>query len=871
MSAQHLVRTKLYPPALLTDVVPRKRLDAALDQLSALRLFMIQAPAGYGKTTLISNWLHQQNKAFAWYSLGESDNNGTRFLQYLLAALEPFLPELASLQEELKHDILDAEAVLTSLINNLTNLEQELILVLDDYHLISKQEVHALIQFFLEHMPRHLHMVMTSRNTIPLALAKFRVRRQVLEVTAHDLRFTQNEVELFLNSLMGLNLTSQELAVLEQRTEGWVASLQLAALSLQAGADNSRFLNTFQDSDPFVFEYLADEVFEQQSQEVQTFLLETSILERFNQELCKNLTSLEDAADVLEAILEAKLFIIPLDTQQVWFRYHHLFADFLQTKLKKERAENLADLHTRASNWFEKQALLDEAIHHAIAGNDIERAVKLVETHSQQVMWQRDDRPTLRNWLTNLPEEVVRASPRLSLDNAWLLASSSESERWIEDAERALQHSGQKADALQGEALVLWAERSIAKGEVEQALEQLNQALELLKDSYLCGMAEQTKGYLLRVTGEVTAAEQTLRKAAERCKEAQNLIGELASLCDLAEVLKLQGRLNEAKQIFETCLQLAQQGRKQPAHTGSAALVGLADVLREQNDLEAALRYAKEGLELGQKISYLSIEVYAHEVLARIYLAKGEVDSTRRHLDSILLRSNTLQSRRRRAHIEAHCSSLWLALGELNKAKKWIEDYPFQLKRGARQERDYIGLCRILLAQDKPAEALKTLDELYLQSKQAKRFGRTTEVLILKARALQILDRQEKALEVLEEALALGEPEGYVRLFADEGEGFKRLLQQAISTSRHTKYLGKLLKSFSQLLEQGLTQTLLTKREVQILELIAQGLSNEAIAEKLIRSVGTIKTHSSNIYSKLGVTSRTEAVARARELTLLDV
>ena len=859
-----LLRTKLFMPSNPTGIA-RPTLMARLGDSLKRHLTLVCAPAGYGKTTLVSHWLKGRPIPTAWLSLDEADNDAERFWRYSITALQALSSDSEDALAALKPPLSSRET-LTQLINVLTDLAQESVLVWDDYHEMVSEEIHDSVMFFLEHLPPHLHIIMTSRHEPPLPLSRMRVRGQLLELSANDLRFSHSEAASFLNEVMGLALSEKEVAALEARTEGWVASLQLAALTLQNSSDPKAAIATFAGTAHHVFDYLLSEVLNQQDKEMQAFLLQTSLLERFNAELCGAVTGVENANELLERIQKARLFLLPLDETRTWFRYHHLFAETLQQRLKQLRPERIPDLHASAAEWLEANGFTDEAVRHVIAGGDMERAVTLVEKHDRRFMWLRDELTTLRRWLQALPEEVIRARPRLCLDTAWLQIGQRGSERWLEDAERLLKEKDDAA--MRGELAILWAEVAINKGDVEAALEQLDRSLELLpkEDVILRGMATQSRGYVLRVRGNVREAEATLRKAVHLTQQCGNKISELFALTDLGEVLKAQARLSEAKQVFEQAVARAREGHKEATDSACAALIGMADVEREWNQLARAKSHALKGLELARQARFSAVEVYAQVVLAQISQAQSDTSQADEHLrsaEAIL----SLQDVRRRERLDAERVRLYLWQGKLAKALRWAQTEQTTNRQG-QEERERITLARALLAQGKIDEGLSLIRALL---KPAQRAGRTVSIIELKvfeALALESKGHTNEALEVFGVALKLAEPEGFIRLFIDEGQPVLTLLQRDLAEGVAPAYVSKLLTSF-ETPEKDATSGLLTKRELEILKLIAEGLSNDAIAEKLIRSLGTVKTHTSNIYSKLGVKNRTEAVARARELELL--
>ena len=665
------------------------------------------------------------------------------------------------------------------------------------------------------------------------------------------------------------------MAALEARSEGWIAGLQLAALSLQDGDRESEVRTALQAVDRYAFDYLAEEVLARQPDEVRSFLLETSILDRFNAELAAHLTGSGDARAMLDRLDRANLFLLPLDPERHWYRYHALFGDFLRARLHGMRPEWSQRLSVRASEWFEAQGFTDEAVKYVLAGGEIERAVALVEAHSGSLIWRRDDRPTVHRWLEALPEEVIRARPRLSLDQAWLALGSGLSERRLEDAERLLAgRDDLEATSMRGEIADLRGEIAVNRGEVDEALAHFRTALEILPDDaeLLRGTVMQARGYTLRVAGKVREAESALREAERLCNSAGNVPGVLSALGDLGEVLKLQGRLHEARRTFERALEAAGEGRDRPALTVCAALVGLGDVLREQGDLDRASSRVDEGLELANLVGFYPVRLYGYLVQARIRVAAGDPQGAAAPMQLVLDLASRETNPRRAAQLAADAALLQLRLGETAAALCWAEAQPGvpAAAERDRRESECITLARSLLIQGRPAQALELLDAQRDLAEAAGRDGRVIEMRILTALAFQAMGEAKRAREALRAALERAEPEGYVRVFLDEGEPLLALLRGALADGVTPDYVSRLLKASVRTEAAPSSDSILTARELEVLELIAEGLSNQAIAERLIRSVGTVKAHTSSIYGKLGVGNRTEAVARARALGLLD-
>ncbi len=862
-----VLQTKLIAPPPTNSLVVRPLLEQQLTKLlnPAYTLALICAPAGFGKSTLVSHWLLAQKHCSAWFSVDEGDNEPLRFWSYILEAANKLQKGIATEAQETLETSQEHRAALTILLNNLATLESSVILVLDDYHLINNEQIHQGISFLLEHLPKQLKLIFTSRSEPPLPLGRLRVRGQLLELGIQELSFTTSETTDFLNRAMCLDLSTKDIEALVARTEGWAASLQLAALSLQRESNPQDFIEAFTGSDRYVLDYLVQEVLARQDAQMQEFLLHTSVLKRLCGPLCEAITNFDNAGKLLLQASQANLFLIPLDNARKWFRYHHLFAEFLQQRLRESRPELFSELNSRASLWFEARGLIDDAVQHVLAGSDMERAVELLETYGKHMLWQRDERPTLKYWFDSLPQEVIRASPRLCLDYAWLYFVGQDAENWLQDTERLLANrEDTRAMLMRGEVAILRAENATHQGEISLALDFLEQGLQLVPHAevYMRGFALQSMGYALRIKGEVTRAEKALNEAYHLCNTAGNFVGEIAALTDLAEVHKLRGYLGKAEQILHQALKVANKNRNQPTHIASATLVGLASVLYEKNHLAEALQHAREGLKLAKQVGYNHVEVYAYLTLAKLQQAQGDVEEANEQikLAAVALKDD-LSGR-----IEAQLMRFRLKQGQINAVSQWASE-----RVGANHhEQVLLTLARVHLAEGNTEESLLHLEDLLSTAQQGKLRGRIIEIYALQALALAKQGEDKQALKALQNALTLAESEGFVRVFVDEGDPMYNLLQNALAQGVTPTYTSTLLKTFGSSSPNKKFSSLLTERELEILTLIAQGFSNKDIAKKLIRSLGTVKVHTSNIYSKLGAKNRTEAVARARELGIIN-
>jgi LuxR family maltose regulon positive regulatory protein len=922
-----LLTTKLYVPRLRASRVWRPRLVARLRQdLDQRKLTLISAPTGFGKTTLLSEWLFQKDEGermkdesflhpsslilhpskVAWLSLDKDDNDLVRFLTYVIAALQTVHPALGETTLAMLHPAqsFPLEAMLIPLLNDLVALPEESVLVLDDYHVIEIENIHQAVTFLLDHLPPHLHLMILSRTTPPLPLGHLRARGQLLELHAADLRFTPAEAAEFLNQVMGLNLSKADIELLETRTEGWIAGLQLAALSMQGrdAQDIPGFLASFSGSHPYILDYLAEEVLQRQPEPIQAFLLQTSILDRLCGPLCDAILSdfrlpilnfgleakntfenrkskIENSQRVLEYLEQSNLFIVPLDDERHWYRYHHLFAELLRNFLqKKVGTSGVTGLHRRAAAWFEQQGLVAEAMSHALAAADVERAARLVEQHAQ-TLFSRSEMTTLLSWLDALPAELIRSQPQLSLFQAWALALTGQ----FEAAETALPESERQP----GEVAAIRATVAYLRRNMPRAIALYGQALETLpeENSFLRGAVALSLGIAYSWTGQVTQAGQALSQASAISRASGNLHVALTAMWNLAQLQIEQGHLRRAVELCRQALELAEtdrQGDQGLPPAAGGAYVSLGALLYEQNDLEGAAAQLEAGIKLGEQGADLAILALGYLALARIKRAQADPKGALELANQAEQLARRYNSPYWTAQAAAYQARLWLAEGQLEGVVRWAQEYQLSAANEVNYlyEAEYLTLARLLLAQGKWAEAVALLERLRQAAGAGQRLGRVLEVLILEALAYQAQSAPGQALVCLQQALTLAEPEGYVRLFLDEGQPIIMLFAAAGDDlpAPHQAYVDSLLAAHrreqekilhpSSLRLQPLIEPL-SERELEILSLIAAGMSNGEIAEKLVVTVGTVKWHLNNIYGKLGVRSRTQAAAKVRELGLL--
>lgn len=878
-----LLRTKLYLPSARPGLVARPRLTARLNGALTRPLALLSAPPGFGKTSLLSEWIEQRKPLVAWLALDADDNDPVRFWEYFIAALQQIDATAGSLSLALLQSGMASplDAMLMTLVNEIDALGKELVLVLDDYHVIETPSIHQKLSFLLDHLPRNMHLIISSRADPPLQIARLRARDQLIELHESDLRFRATEAAAFLNEAMGLSLPLEQIAALETRTEGWIAGLQLAALSLRGREDSSSFVQAFTGSHRFVLDYLTDEVLAGQTESVQNFLLQTSILERLNASLCDALTGRADSQALLEELERRNLFLIALNDERQWYRYHHLFADVLRHRLTEKSPSALAELHLRASEWFESEGLVTEAVNHALAAPAWERAARLTENASESLR-QRGETATLTHWIRTLPDSVRRAHPALCLTYARALvdvARFGDAETFVAEAEQCIQSSPQvntvMADSLRGRALALRTQFFNTRGEFRRAIELAQRAAQLLPadDVSWRSWVSLSLASALRFTSNWSMANETFQEAAALSESAGDYASALFALSSRGEVLEAEGQLRQAVQQFDQVLQLARMWGIPNAPVTGYALMGLGRVRCEWNELDTALNLVHTGLARGQEAEIMDVLLRGHLAQARIRQAQGGMDDALAALDEADAVAEKMGVAQVKDWISALRAQVWLARGDTDAALDWANHFAGQM-----QDVVYpgvpIALSKVWLAKREPNQALLLLEHALQSAQAVGRLGNAIHILAVKAIVYHAQGDPEQALATLEHALELAEPEGYVRVFADEGAPMARLLRRMFTRSSATDYVRRLLDTLGESAPIDLPVATnlpdpLSSRELEVLRLIAEGATNKEIADELVLTVNTVKKHISNIFEKLHASNRTQAIARARELNLV--
>ena len=915
-----ILATKLLVPYPRTDLVPRPHLIERLDQGMNCTLTVISASAGFGKTTLLSEWcaiLQERNTRLAWLSLDADDNDPTRFLVYLIRSLGTLEDDVAegALSLLVSPSPPTIETVITALINRLAEMDDDFVFILDDYHTVTSNPIHRAMAFLLDHVPRQMHLVIAGRTEPPLPLARLRGNGQLIEFGAADLRFSRKEAAVFLRQIVSPDLTDQEIDVLASKVEGWVAGLQMAALTMRGQKDASHYIENFAGDDRNIQDYFLEEVLLKQTEEVQTFLLETSILDRVTGSLCNAVTGRNDGQIMLDKLERANLFIGHLDTTRKWYRYHRLFLDHLRQRLWHIDAEKIQGLHLRASKWYAENNLLDEALGHAMASKDYKWLIELLSMAGWPMLMHGEVNILLA-CLEALPEETVRSQPRLSLLHAWALLRSirfDDVERRLNDAEKGLdqeemneeeqQDSSLEVRNMLGAVAALRASLASNLGDVSRTIAFSQKALEYISDenSEFNEITSVLRGIVARNLGEAYAGKDDLNAAIRAHTEAIALSQPAGDLFEtviaesrLGTLYELKGHLHQAAKTYYQALETAEKQESEPIPISALAHLGLAEILREWNRLSEARDHIERAIETNWnwKQTILLPEAYAN--LARVMYAQGDIDEA----FETLAQAKQVAQEQRFLRISGYISTvearIWLGTGNLERTMGWARELgmsadddlshvPFHILRSR-----YITLARLHIARDELDIAAALLDRLLTAAEDAGRMGGLIEILVCQAMVLQTKSDIPQAVAKLKRALILAEPEGYIRTFSQEGVAMARLLGRVMKeqgartpyTSYEvlSRYVGRLMSALEPDIETssektGAAQPLLeplSDRELEVLQLLANGLSNREIADKLYVAVNTIKTHIRNIYGKLYVRSRTQAVARANDLNLLE-
>lgn len=857
------------------------------------RLILVAAPAGYGKTTLISKWLRETLVPSAWLSLDEGDNDPIRFLQYLVTALQKIIPTVGV---DLPGMLGGAQPVpfdtlMNLLINEVAEHATPFVLVLDDFHLIHNQRILEMLTFLLEHMPPSMHLALLSRTDPPFPLSRLRARDQIVDIRADQLRFNLDEIAIFLNEAMGLRLSADDIAALEARTEGWIAGLQLAALSMQGSQDNHRFVTAFAGSHRYIMDYLAEEALNAQPDEVRSFLLQTSILDRMCGSLCDAVVEVDGAERsngqlMLEALEHMNLFVVPLDNEQHWYRYHHLFADVLNRQLEKQFPHQLYDLHHRASQWYERNGFVSEAIRHTLAAGDQDFAIQLIEDNGCQLMM-RGEGFTLLNWIEAV-EAHSEDRPWFAILKAWAFALNGYLDR-VESALRPVDRfvssstSNLKMKIMLGSMAAVRAYLANMRGDSDQAIAFAQQALGYLPDRVpfarsLRSLATSILGDASWLNGDLETAREAYMEAVRIGRAAGNIQLTIIANSHIAETLIEQGQLHAAARTFAESLKMATGQNGEASPLAARVHAGLSQVSYEWNHLEAVTRHVHQCIELSRQWESIEFQAVGYVMLARLEQAQCHPEKAK---DAMRI-ADDLEGSYPLAHrhsiwVRSALACLWIAQGNPERAASFLQKDGIEMDGEISYLRapESLVLLHLLLFQTDYDALLKLSQRLLQRAEAAKRMGQVIEILVLQALAFQGKAEMDQALAALGKALSLAQSEGYVRIFLDEGTAMAKLLHQARAHRIQAGYAAELLDAMGESVSaiQAPAQSLiepLTVRELEVMRLIEAGHSNQEIASKLVVSIPTVKRHISNIYAKLGAKSRTQAVSLGKELRLFE-
>jgi LuxR family transcriptional regulator, maltose regulon positive regulatory protein len=905
-----LMLTKLCIPPVHRHIISRVSLLERLNEGMDRKLTIISASAGFGKTILLSEWATCSPWIVAWISLDRSDNDPTRFWEYLITALRKVQPALGEHVIMLLRtpQAIAIEAVLTVLINEITLIEQDFALVLDDYEVISSSEIHQAMNFLLDHLPQRMHLFIASRIDLPFPLTRLRARRHLLELYTADLRLTSDEIKNFFAQRTHIPLSAETLAILASRTEGWITGLELVALSLQKCADLLAFIDAFSGNDSYVLDYLANEVFQQQSEEIQAFLLDTSILDHLNSSLCDALALRNDSQYLLEQLEKTNIFTFLLDNRQInsqkrWYRYHNMFRDFLQDYLHRYHAHRVDVLYLRACDWYESAGLLKEAVRYALAAKDFNKAARLI-SQIGQMMIRQNEVATLLQWLGVLPEEVMSSFPHLCLLQAWLLMITGKlhlvekwlrySQSWLEKKQEdvSTQPLQQQEDVrkIRGMLATFRAHIAAFQGDIPATIASANLALANLpeEDDFLRSLNALNLGAAYWLNEDIVAATQAFAQARKSSQKSDNLYVILIALCCLAHVCIARGQLRQAFKLAQQALQLTTERNCDLWWAVAGTYTCISQLFCEWNDLDNALLYAEKGLTLSKQAGYQDMLAYSYTMLAKTKQAQGKVEEARQILEQ---EETSLQHHPRQSWIVASMATTHIRLslmqGNMERVNAWQPDnmcnyvHIFEM----------LTLVRIYIAKERLDDAYAILYRKMVNLVHKDHISIHIEMHLLKALVYYHRQMLDQAVLSLEDALELAEPEGYLRLIVSEGLPIAKILAEIVE--RRLKGRSQIARTFSleyiqrllaacepltngtgQVIEDfsskgsQLPDQLLTKRELEIMRFVVVGMSNREISEKIFISEHTVKWYVKSIYSKIGVHNRAQAVVRANELHL---
>jgi ATP/maltotriose-dependent transcriptional regulator MalT len=891
----NLLRTKFHTPQVRSDWLRRPRLEKRLKQGLDRRLTLVSAPAGFGKSSLVASSLPESNHHAIWLSLDEGDNDAVRFWTYIIAAIQAVKQDVGDEARQIitAPQLRRTDPAIISLLNEISELGDDLVLVLDDYHLIEVEQVHEGLSYLLDHQPANLHIVLISRADPPISLARLRAHGQLIEIRAADLEFSAAEAAILFNDMLDLNLNPKQVAALNERTEGWIVGLQLAALSLRGHPAYDTFFERFTGSHQFILDYLTEEVLHALSDAQHQFLLRTSILGRFCGALCRAVTGDAASQQLLDEIRRNNLFLIPLDTDGHWFRYHQLFAEVLYALLKRNHPGEIAALHLKAAAWFESEGHPGEAVDHALRSGDMVRARELVFKHWLPV-FHRGEIATVLRWLDALPEEIERDDPSVSLARCWALflrGQNSAVGPHLEQANNAYERSvgvgtlsGAQRDLVAGQLAMMRSVLARGRGEHASSVALAEEAVRLMSPETLEGIGT---GWIMLAAaragaGDFDGAIEAYEHGIALSHAEGNLIAAYGCIYGQAMYMLVQGRLNEAENLCRSAINRAVSEGHGDFPAAGSLYITMARISLERNHLDEAGAYLNTGLRIARPGGFGEAVRTGRYLRAHLAAARGDLDAATHIFQDAERIVNAMDDPYLSGELNWEWARLCLKAGDLDAAREKL--HILEEKIAATQHANLLlwRRClfpRLLCAEGRYEEALTALDESIRHTRAMNSNGELIRLLAMQALALEALGDRLPARCALHEALALGAPEGYIWLWLNAGPGLEPLLRD-LRADRNTSqsyhpYLDSLLDACraafgeSARPQPGDLLDPLTPRELEIMRLIGKGYSNPEIASELVVTINTIKKHTSNIYGKLGVRSRTQAIARAHELNLL--
>jgi len=863
-----VLSTKLYIPPIRPEAVRRQRLIRCLDKGLKGKLTLISASAGFGKTSMLSQWIESCRQSIAWISLDEEHRDPTSFLTYIIAAIQTVSADFGiDMQFVLQSpQPPSVEYVVVNLLNEMASISNPFVLVLDDYHMTDSEEIDKILKMIIENQPVSLHLIISTREDPHLPLSRLRASDLLNEVRASDLRFTGTEASDFLNKVMKLDLSSSDITALENRTEGWIAGLQLAAISMRGQSDSSRFIELFTGSHHFILDYLIEEVLNKQPESIQLFLIGTSILNRLSAPLCDYLLNdpLISGSEILKYLEQNNLFIIPLDEERCWYRYHHLFLELLRVRLQQSSFDSVK-LHCRASQWFMENDLHIEAFHHSVAAGDIDRTIRILEGNGIPRHSRRNVSAIL-GWLQSLSEEVLNSRPLLWITYASVSVGTgriSGATEKLNKAETLLKNVALD-DRIRDFHGRIAAMRAILAIPLYKGEEIYRQSLKALDNLSLANMSARTTstwtmGQAYELMGKPDEAKQAYSNAIPMGHSSGNHLFAILAEASLGDLFEQDNDFNKA---IVTYRHVQQQIGKQPLPVLCEVFLGLARIHYQRNQLEKARHYCDLAIDLSRKFEDIVDRFIITELFsARLYMTEGNNEKAWEIINEMQKTTRNENFRHRRPEVAVIKCLFKLKNREMREAARIAEEYNLPIIKS-----------RVFLAERDSLSAQQTLKPLFIGRNDILRGTDYLEVMVLYAIALYLNEEREQAVQIVKEVLEITEPEGFIRLFVDEGTQMYDLLKHCTEKGELSGYIDELLSQFDtggQLSEQ-LSIESLSKREIEVLELISQGLSNREICDCLFLALDTVKGHNRRIFGKLGVRNRTMAIAKARNLGIIS-